>query len=64
MKKALFKPNPFEMRVEVFLEPIIGQYNNVPFHGGVSSMDDVDTKIIIHKYKQRFKEAWEELSER
>ncbi|MDD2903147.1 MAG: hypothetical protein PHU44_12010 [Syntrophales bacterium] len=64
MRRAPFKSNPFEMKVKVFLEPITGQFNIFPFHGGVSSMDDVDTKIIINKYKKRFKEAWEELSEK
>ncbi|MGO9177512.1 MAG: hypothetical protein ACLQED_15460 [Desulfobaccales bacterium] len=62
-RKITFTSEP----VTVYLQPLPQlQFNAYPYSGGMSTMDSGDDiiKDIVHKYKDRFKEAWQELSDR
>lgn len=58
------KFNSLEVEIDVFYEPFIVPFNIAPFHGNVSSMNDIDTHEIIKDYQERFEAAWRELAEK
>jgi len=64
MTNNLFVSNTSEIMVEVYYEPIVGEFNLYPFYSNNSTMNDIDTGEVLEEYLRRFEDAWKELADK